>query len=170
MSGRPHVRFRAFHGQFAISQEFVADYKTALFPFRDARFRHQFVAIPGRGDKTHPRLDERNADDTMGFEQLRQSKSRGAKQRRCALIEPAEIVGIEDNFGGITVSELDPDSNAIHKHKSSARRDAASRNSTETLPPSCPSMLFSAVAPSSHSAAGSQLAPIRPTRKCSVPL
>src|SRR5580700_9180777 len=52
----------------------------------------------------------------MGFEQLAQRKARRPKQRRCALIEPAEIVRIENNVRGIAISELDPYANTVDEH------------------------------------------------------
>jgi hypothetical protein len=116
MGGRPDTRLPALQGQRTIAQEFMADHETALSPFRDAGFRHQFVAVRGRGDKSRSRLHDWNADDAMGFKQLLQRKPRSAKQPRSAVIEPAKIVGVKDDLGRITISELDPDSNTIHEH------------------------------------------------------
>src|SRR5271165_3953513 len=116
MSSRPNVSLPPLESQLALAQESVMNHKTALFPFDDAGFRHQLVAEPGGSDKARPRLHQGNPDDPVGLEELTQRKSGRAKQRRGALIEPTEIVGVEDDFGGITISELDPDSNAIHKH------------------------------------------------------
>src|SRR5580658_110503 len=116
MSGRPHVRLPTFHGQLTVPEESVTDHKTAAFPFRDRGFCHQFVAIRGRNDKSRPRFHQRNADDAIRLEQFPQRKTSGTKQRRRAVIEPAKIVSVENDSCRITISELDPDSNAIHEH------------------------------------------------------
>ncbi len=116
MGGRPHVRLPPLQSQRAIAQKSVADHKTALSPFRHARLRHQFVAISRRSDKPCSRFHQRNADDAMRFEQFAQRQSRGTKQRGCALIEPAKIVGVEDDFSRIAVSELNSDSNTVYEH------------------------------------------------------
>jgi hypothetical protein len=52
----------------------------------------------------------------MGLEQLAKRKSRRAKQRRRALIEPAKIVGVENNVGGIAISKLDPYADTVYEH------------------------------------------------------
>ena len=63
------------------------------------------------------RLDQRNADYTMRFEKFVERESGCSEESRCALIEPAEVVREENNVGGITIAKLNPDSNAVYKHK-----------------------------------------------------
>src|SRR5271170_561806 len=116
MRCRPYPRLPTLQRQRALAQELVADREAALSPFSDRGFRHQFVTVGRWNHKPSPRLHQRDADDTMCLEQLLYGKPRRAKQRSRTLIEPAKIVGIEDNLRRIAISPLDHDSNTIHKH------------------------------------------------------
>ena len=132
MRGGPDVRLTSFDGEFALAQKFVADHEAGLFPFRDAGFRDEFVSVFGRDEKTRVRFDQRNADYAMRFEKFVERKSGCSEESRCALIEPAEVVREENNVGGITIAELNSDSNTVYEHKLFALQDAAGCASNPT--------------------------------------
>src|SRR5271156_4527384 len=117
MDAGPDTCLPAFHGQFLVAQKSVADYEAALFPLSHVGFCYQFITVRRRDDKPRVRLHHRNADYTMGQEKFLQRKACRAEQGGRAVIEPAKIVGVENDLGRITVSELDPDSHTIRKHE-----------------------------------------------------
>src|SRR6266571_1306431 len=113
---RPDADLVAFDGAHAAVHHRVADLEGLVVPLADAGLDHDLVAEFAGREETRLGLDDRQPDDPVfPYERIPVQAHRVEEEPR-ALIEPLEVVRIEDDLRGIGVAPVDRHVMAIDFH------------------------------------------------------
>lgn len=84
--------------------------------FADGCFNGEQVAVARRTMKAAAGIDD-GQDDLMLSDQHFERQPQGAQVFQAGMVEPAKIVGIKDDTGGVGVSPLNPVLDAVCVHE-----------------------------------------------------
>src|SRR5260370_3466653 len=101
MAVRPDADLVTFDRAHAAVQHGVADLESLVVPLADAGLDHDLVAEPAGGEEARLGLDDRQSHDAVFLPEQIPIQTHRIEKEPGALVEPLEVVGIEDDPGGI---------------------------------------------------------------------
>src|SRR6266516_4321369 len=126
VGGGPDAGFGAFGDQGVVAEDVVGDHEGGVVPAADGAFDGQAVAEDGGAAEGGAGGDQWDADDAVAVHQQVPVEAGAVEQAAGALVEPGEVVRVEDDLGWVGVAPLDNDLVAVEpavltlRHRGSA--------------------------------------------------
>jgi hypothetical protein len=113
---RPHAHFVPLDRELTLFEQLMSDAKAGATPFADVGLNYDPVREFRRHEELRIHIDDRDADDVVGLDQLGLGQAGGLEQVRSAGVEKSEIARKEHDACWIAVAPLDAHLAPIHEY------------------------------------------------------